>query len=291
MRMGSPVLVNQKAGYLAAIPLLVLLLLLFVAPLLTVFGFSFSAPNTFKILHHPTISNYVEIVASGYYQSLLWSFGLSLVATALSFVLMYPIAFAMAKVFKRFSLVITAIVVIVLFVAEDTRVFGWDLSFMQGGMLLGPLQQWFGISAPTPLNHTWMIVFGLFYSYSPFMLYCTLYGIQTIPDEIRMAAIDLGASRTRVLLDVDLPLAMPGIVVGWLLTFALGVGAISGAKLLARQSVIVAAQEIETAFNYSQNWPLGAALSTLLIIVVAAIAFFALNKIDLDAIMGKGGGD
>lgn len=279
--------IDQRAGYFSAAPLTLLLLLLFVAPMIVVLGFSFTEPNTFKIFHHPTFANYQLIFAQGYYQSLLWSFGLSLAATAISFVLMYPIAYAMAKVFKRFSMIITTILVIVLFVAENTRVFGWTLSLMQGGMLLGPLQHWFGISLSTPLNHTSMIIFGLFYSYSPFMLYCTLYGLATIPDEVRLAAEDLGASRTRILLEIDIPLAMPGIVVGWLLTFALGVGAIAGASLLARQSVIVAEQEIQTAFNYSQNWPLGAALVVLLVIVVAAAAFYALSKIDLDRIMGK----
>ncbi|TAM09913.1 MAG: ABC transporter permease subunit [Nevskiaceae bacterium] len=254
--------------------------------MLVVFGFSFTEPNTFRILQNPSFKNYQEIFQYGYYQSLLWSFGLSLIATAISFALMYPIAFGMAKIFKRFALIITVIIVIMLFVAEDTRMFGWDLSLMRGGMLMGPLQEWFGLTIPTPLNHTWIIVFGLFYSYSPFMLYCTLYGLSMVPDEIRAAARDLGASRARVLFEIDLPLAMPGIVVGWLLTFALSVGAIASAKLLARQSVIVAAQEIETAFNYSQNWPLGAALVVLLVIVVASVAFYALGKIDLDGILG-----
>lgn len=277
---------DQKAGYFTAAPIAILLLLLFVAPMLAVLGFSFTEPNAFKILQNPTFKNYQEVIQYGYYQSLLWSFGLSLIATTISFVLMYPIAFGMAKIFKRFSLVVTTIIVIMLFVAEDTRMFGWDLSLMQGGMLMGPLQQWFGLIVPTPLNHTWMIVFGLFYSYSPFMLYCTLYGLSMVPDEIRAAARDLGASRLRVLFEIDLPLAMPGIVVGWLLTFALSVGAIASAKLLARQSVIVAAQEIETAFNYSQNWPLGATLVVLLVIVVATLAFYALGKVDLDGILG-----
>lgn len=286
MKKRTPI-IDQKAGYFAAAPLILLLLLLFVAPMLVVLGFSFTEPNAFKILQNPTFANYDMVFSQGYYYSLLWSMGLSFVATAISFVLTYPIAYGMAKVFKRFSMVITTIVVIVLFVAEDTRVFGWDLSFMQGGMLLGPLQQWFGISLPTPLNHTGIIIFGLFYSYSPFMLYCTLYGLSTVPDEVRLAASDLGASRTRILLEVDLPLAMPGIAVGWVLTFALGVGAIAAAKLLARQSVIVAAQEIDTAFNYSQNWPLGAAIVVLLVIVVAAVAFYALSQVDLDKIMGK----
>ncbi|MDN5882045.1 MAG: ABC transporter permease subunit [Nitrosospira sp.] len=279
---------KQKAGYYSAAPLTLLLLLLFVAPMLVVLGFSFTEPNTFEIFHNPTLASYQAIFENGYYKSLLWSFGLSLAATAVSFVLMYPIAYGMAKVFKRFSLVITTVIVIVLFVAEDTRVFGWTLSLMQGGMLLGPLEHWFGIGLSSPLNHTSMIILGLFYSYSPFMLYCTLYGLSAIPDEVRLAAEDLGASRTRILFEIDIPLAMPGIVVGWLLTFALGVGAISGAALLSRQSVIVAAREIRTAFNYSQNWPLGAALVVILVVVVAACAFYALSKVDLDRIMGKG---
>ena len=60
------------------------------------------------------------------------------------------------------------------------------------------------------------------------------------------------------------------------------------AKLLGGQAVIVFADEIETAFTYGQNWPLGSALAMVLILFVAVLAIIGINKVDLDSIMGRG---
>lgn len=278
---------EQRQGLLSAAPLSLLLALIFVAPLLLVAAFSLMPPNVFTILHLPTFSNYRTLFAEGYYQSLLWSLGLAFLSTTVVFVLCYPLAYGMAKVFHRFTLVLTIGIVIALLVSENIRVFGWVLTLMKGGLFLGPLHAWMGISLDSPLYNVPIIVFGLAYSYFPFMLFPLCYGIATIPDEVRLAASDLGASRTRIFFEIDLPLAMPGIVVGWLLTFALAAGSITESKLLSGQAVIVAAQEIETAFTYAQDWPLGSALAMGLIVIVSAIAFIALDKVDLDGIMGR----
>src|SRR5699024_1621317 len=213
--------IEKRLGYFGATPLSLLLAVFFIGPLLLILAFSFMPSGTFSIFHPPTLDQYRIYFGAGYYHSLLWSLGLGFVATAVSFILCYPLAYAMAKVFNRFTWVVILGVVIALIVPQDVRAFGWFLSLMNGGMVPGFLQAWFGVSFDTPLYNVPIIVFGLFYAYSPFMLFPLLYGVMTIPDEVRQAASDLGASRTRILLAIDLPLAIPGIIVGWLLTFAL----------------------------------------------------------------------
>ena len=79
----------------------------------------------------------------------------------------------------------------------------------------------------------------------------------------------------------------PGIVVGCLITFVLTAGAIAESKLLGGRAVIVISDEIERAFTYGQNWPLGSALAMTLIAVVGSLAIFGVTRIDLDAIMGR----
>ena len=64
---------------------------------------------------------------------------------------------------------------------------------------------------------------------------------------------------------------MPGILIGFLLTFVLAVGAVAEAKVLGGQSIIVITHDIEIAFTYAQNWPLGAALAVLLMLVVGGL--------------------
>ncbi len=101
------------------------------------------------------------------------------------------------------------------------------------------------------------------------------------------AAFDLGATRWQVFREVELPLSMPGTIIGFLLTFVLAVGAIAEAKVLGGQKVIPITHDIEIAFTYAQNWPLGAALSVLLMLVVGVLVLLVLRRFDLDAILGK----
>ena len=81
--------------------------------------------------------------------------------------------------------------------------------------------------------------------------------------------------------------AMPGIVIGFLLSFVLAVGAIAEAKVLGGQKVIPITHDIEIAFTYSQNWPLGSALAVLLMLVVGALVLLVLRRFDLDIILGR----
>ena len=277
----------RRAGLLSSLPILALLVMIFIAPLLVVIGFSIMPTKTFSLLQVPTLENFAIIVGETYYLSLLWSLGLSAWTVLILLAICYPLAFAMAKVFGVFANVITVLVVLTLFVSENIRLFGWLLVFMKGGLLSGYLNAWLGIEMGSLLYNAPIIVFGLVYVYFPFMLFPLTLGISMVPDELREAAADLGASRWTILREVDLPLAMPGILVGCMLTFVLCTGAMLESKLLGGQKVIVMADEIETAFTYGQNWPLGSALSVVLIALVGVIAVFVLRRIDLDQILGK----
>lgn len=280
---------ERRLGTLSAMPLVLLLTVSFLAPLVLIMVFSTMPRRVFEIAHLPDFSSYVAMFRQGYFKSLFWSLGMALVTTVVLFVICWPLAFAMAKVFRRFTLVITIAVVMSLFISENIRLFGWVLTLMKGGLIDGHLRAWFGLGLDGALYNVPVIVFGLIYVYLPFMLFPLAQGIAMIPEDVRQAAADLGATRRQVLFEIDLPLAMPGIVVGSLLTFVLAAGALAEAKLLGGQAVIVIAQEVETAFTYSQDWPLGSALSTMLIVIVGVLAVFAISRINLDTLMGRRG--
>lgn len=282
--MRSPLL---APGPRHALPLLVLLLLGFAAPLLAIVGFSFMPPRTFSLLSPPTLVNYLNIVEETFYVSFLWSLGLACLTVAILLVLCYPLAYGIAKVFGRWSTLVTLLLTIPLFVSENVRLYGWVLFFIKGGVLLGGLKSWFGVTLDSWLFTPGMIVFGMTYVYLPFMLFPMVLGISMVPRQMVEAASDLGASRLQVWREVELPLAMPGILIGCLLTFVLATGAIAEAKVLGGQSVIPISHDIEIAFTYAQNWPLGAALSVLLMLVVGALVLAVLRRLDLDAILGR----
>jgi len=278
---------NQKLGLLSALPITLVLVLSFIAPLLVVLAFSIMPPKVFDLAHVPDFSNYSVFFSHGYYRSLLWSLGTALLSTLVLFVICWPLAFAMAKVFNRFTLVITIAVVITLFVSENIRLYGWVLTLMKGGLIEGYFRAWVGWGFDSVLYNVPIIVFGLVYVYFPFMLFPLVQGISMVPDDVRQAASDLGATRWQVFREIELPLAAPGIVIGSLLSFVLAAGALAESKLLGGQVVIVIADEVETAFTYEQNWPLGSALSMILILIIGGLAIYAINRVDLDKIMGR----
>jgi spermidine/putrescine transport system permease protein len=210
------------------------------------------------------------------------------VATGVLLVVCWPLAYAMVRIFKRFTLVITILVVMTLFVSENIRLFGWVITLMKGGLLEGYMRAWTGSGFDGLLYNVPVIIFGLVYIYLPFMLFPLAQGISMIPDDARYAAADMGANRWQIFKEVELPLAAPGIVVGSLLTFVLAAGAVAESKLLGGQAVIVISDDVESAFTYGQNWPLGSALAMVLIMVICVLIVMTLMKVDLDKVMGKG---
>lgn len=279
--------VDNRLGTLFSLPIGILLTINFAAPLLVITLFSIMPQQVFSLWNIPDFSSYAVFFQQGYYKSLLWALFLAFVSTILLFLICWPLAFGMAKVFGKFTLVITIAVVISLFVSENIRLFGWVLTLMKGGLIEGYFRSFTGVGYDSPLYNAGIIIFGIVYVYIPFMLFPLAQGIAMIPEEARQAASDLGANRFQILTLIDLPLAAPGIMVGFMLSFVLAAGALAESKILGGQSVIVIADEIETAFTFGQNWSLGSALSLILIIIIGSFAITGLTKVDLDRIMGR----
>ena len=278
---------DERSGLIFSLPIGILYLIGFFAPLVVIAIFSVMPQQVFSIWNSPDFSSFAIFFQQGYYKSLFWALVVAFISTIILFLLCWPIAFGMAKVFGRFTLVITIAVVISLIVSENIRLFGWVLTLMKGGLIEGHFRAITGIGFESPLYNLGIIIFGVIYVYFPFMLFPLAQGISMIPDDIRQAAADLGASRLQVLLMIDIPLAAPGITVGFLLSFVLAAGAIAESKILGGQAVIVIADDIETAFTFGQNWSLGSALSIILIVIIGILSIAAVSKIDLDKIMGR----
>ena len=274
-------------GERSAIPVVLFLAAGFAAPLIAVIWFSFMPPRSFSFAGAPTLENYRTIFESTNYISFLWSLGLAVVAVALLALICYPVAYGLVRVFGKWAMLLTLLFTIPLFVSENIRLYGWVLFLIKNGVLLGSLKSLFGLQLESMLFTLPAIILGMVYVYLPFMLFPMTLGISMVPNETRDAAFDLGASRWQVFREVELPLSMPGVVIGFLLTFVLAVGAIAEAKVLGGQQVIPITHDIEIAFTYSQNWPLGAALSVLLMLVVGVLVLLALRRFDLDTFLGR----
>ncbi len=277
------------AGLRAAAPVTILLLLGFLAPLLTVAAYAFATPKSFDVFRSFTLANFTVILdpSNTVWMSFAWSIAYAFATVILLAMIAYPIAYGLNRMFGKWSGLVGVLFVFPLFVSENVRLYGWVLFFIKNGVLDGGLK-WLGFSGGPEILYTpGAILFGMTYVYLPFMLFPMSLGIAMIPRDLVDAARDLGANRLTIWREIELPLAMPGILIGMLLTFVLGAGAIAESKILGGQSVITIAQDIEVAFTYAQNWPLGSALALLLVAIISGLALYVLSKLDLDRILGK----
>lgn len=277
----------RNAGVLSALPVSLFLVIGFAGPLVMVIGYSFMPAKTFSLFQRPTVENYVSVVTDSFYLSFFWSIFLATVSVILLFLICYPVAYGMAKLFGRWANLVTALVALPLLISENIRLFGWVLVLLKNGILDGSLQYLFGISLSGFLYTVPAIVLGIVYVYLPFMLFPLVIGISMVPESLKEAASDLGASRWEVFREVELPLSMPGIMIGGILTFILALGSLAESKILGGQAVILIADDIESSFTFAQNWPKGSVLSVLLIALSGAIVFLLFRKIDLDRIIGR----
>ena len=277
----------RRPGVLCAGPVSLLLLAGFAGPLVILLGYSFMPPRTFSLLQAPTLANFASVVTDSYYISFSWSLFLATTTVVLLFLVCYPIAYGMAKLFGWWANLVTALVALPLLISENIRLFGWVLILLKNGILDGALQHVFGFSASGVLYTVPAIVLGMVYVYLPFMLFPLTIGISMVPDSLKEAAFDLGASRWQVFREVELPLSMPGIMIGGILTFVLTLGSLAESKILGGQAVVMIADDIESAFTFAQNWPKGSVLSVLLIGLSGLIVFLLLRRIDLDRIIGR----
>ena len=278
-----------SAGALCAVPVYLLLAAGFLAPLFSVVAFSFATPRGFDVFRTFTLANYATIFGptNTVWTSFVWSLALAAATVAILAVVAYPIAYGLARLFGRSSGLVSLFFVFPLFVSENIRLYGWVLFFIKAGVLDGTLKSVGLGGGPDVLFTPWATLFGMVYVYLPFMLFPMTLGLSTVPTDLIDAGRDMGASRLQIWREIELPLAMPGILIGMLLTFVLAVGAVAEAKVLGGQSIIVITHDIEIAFTYAQNWPLGSALAVLLMLVVAALTMLGIARLDLDRILGR----
>jgi len=279
---------DSRAGYLLMAPVALFLLIGFVTPILIVAWYSLMEPRTFELTSVLTLANYRTAFTDGYGPPFFWSIGGAVVTTIACLLIAWPTAKMLHKLAGRGAVVITLLIAGPIFVSESVRLFGMSLFLMPGGgILAGSLNAVFGVSIGTVLNTKMGVFLGLVYVHFPFVLFPTLLGVALIPQDRVDAARDLGANAWQVLREIELPLALPGLVIGALLTFVLCIGANAEAAILGGQTVTVVTRAIEQRFSYAQDWPMGAALTMLVVAVTAVVVFPALARIDLNRLIRK----
>ena len=192
----------RQPGFITALPVGIFLLIGFAGPLVLVLLYSFMPPKTFTLNQMPTVENYLSVVTQSYYISFGWSLTLAITTVILLLLITYPIAYGMAKLFGKWATLITILIALPLLISENIRLFGWVLLLLKNGIIDGSLQYVFGFSLSGMLYTVPAIVLGLVYVYLPFMLFPLVIGISMVPESLKEAANDLGASRFQIFREV-----------------------------------------------------------------------------------------
>ena len=275
-------------GTITMLPVAILLLAGFMAPIGIVAVYSLMPARTFAVTADITVANYAVAVADGYWRPLMWSALGATATTLICLALAWPTAKALHRFAGPWATTATLLIALPIFISESVRLFGLSLFLMPGGgILAGSLDAAFGISIGTILNTQLAALLGLVYIHFPFVLIPLLLGLSLVPREQIEAARDLGASGWQVFREIELPLTAPGATIGALLCFVLSLGANAEMSILGGQAVTVITRAIEQRFSYAQDWPLGAALTMIVILLTALVVFPVIKRIDLDRLIRR----
>jgi putative spermidine/putrescine transport system permease protein len=220
-----------------------------------------------------TLDNYVRVLSDSFYLNSLWlTFWLSLIATAITLIVAFPTAYLLARARSRWISFLIVLLLISSFVTIVIKVLGLSLVLGQEGVV-NQFLQWSGLtSGPLRmLNNDVGVVIGLVQYTLPFFVMLLFSVIQTIPLSLEEAAELHGATRISTFRRVLLPLAMPGVIAGSLITFNLNMGAFTSAVLLGGGRVLTLPVVIQRKIFLDVDYPLAACLATVLVAMVFAL--------------------
>ena len=204
---------------------------------------------------------------------------MSLLATALTLLLAFPIAWAIAKVARgRARSLMFVLCLIPFWVSETVRTLGWMILLRESGVL-PTLLVYLGITdAPIEmLYHDATIMVGLVYTSMLFMVVPLIGALESLDDSLIEAAYDLGGNGWSILRQIILPHAAPGIVAGCIVVFMLTLGNYLTPTLLGGKNSLWFTEQIYTQFITRFNWEQGAAFGFLLLILSSAIVWVGLR--------------
>jgi spermidine/putrescine transport system permease protein len=258
--------------YLFLVPGGLWLILFFLVPLLVMatvslqqgsLGTGYRMTWNWGIYPEAVAGEWVRIVRSLWY---------ALAVMMLTLLIGYPVAYTIAFRGGRFKNILLLLVILPFFTSFIIRTLAWKLILADNGFVLGSLKE-IGLLADsfrliaTPIA----VISGLTYNFLPFMILPLYVAIEKVDPRLVEAATDLYASRFQAFLRVTLPLSMPGVFAGSLLTFIPAIGDFINAEILGSRDTFMIGNQIQRLFLTSNDYPRAAALSFALIAATMAI--------------------
>jgi len=235
-------------------------------PLAILFRYSLNTMDARRIMHEAfSPENYLKFFADPYYLGVLWTtLKVAALCTVVCLVMALPLAYVLARTQTRFKNVLIMLVVLPLFVGNAVRAAGWMTIFGSKGFLNVTLMQLGIIHEPLEIMYTeTAVVAGIIAVNLPYMVLTLQSVIEGINRNVEEAAFSLGAGPATMFRRVLLPLSLPGILAGTILTFILSMNAYATPVLLGGPKFRMMGPLIYGQFQLN-NWPFGASAAFIL---------------------------
>ena len=266
-------------AYKAAVtvPPMLWVTLFLLLPYLLMFCYSFWSVSPLQtILHSWTHANYHKLATTPVYlQTLLRSMWIALRVTLFSLLLGYPLAYFLSFYAGTKKDLFYQLVIIPLWVSYLVRAYAWKTILGSDGVLNTLLQYLHLTQQPLEflLYSPFAVVLTLTHIYTPFTFLPIYASLEHIPRNLVEASHDLGASPHQTFWRVIFPLSMPGVLAGVTFAFVLSLGDFLAPQLLGGPSGIMISNIVVTLFGAAYDWPLGAAISFCMLVLVVALLF------------------
>ncbi|MCR5228261.1 MAG: ABC transporter permease [Eubacterium sp.] len=260
---------NTLPALLMVGPVTLIMILLIAVPLIYVAVMSFcSIDEYYNVTFKLTLDNYIRLVNTDYLKIYAQSLGIAVVTTILCILIGYPFSYWIARTKSKKKKILYMLVIIPFWTNSLIRIYGWRTFLGTSGWLNSVLMGLHIVKEPVDfLYQTGTTVLGMVYCLIPFMILPLYTAIEKLDSSLLEASSDLGAKPVSTFFEVILPLTSSGIFSGSLMVFIPCLGYFFVSDILGGGNSDMIGNLIERQFQSGNNWPLGAALSIILIIV------------------------
>ena len=250
-------------------PVAVILVFLVVLPLMYVAVMSFcSIDSYYNVVYKFTLRNYAQLADPDYIHIYLQSILIALLTTVICVLVAYPFAYLIARTKSRNKNLLYMLVIIPFWTNSLIRIYGWRTFLGTNGWLNNALIKLHMISEPLDmLFNRGTTVLGMVYCLIPFMVLPLYSSFEKLDVNLLEASADLGATKLKTLKEIIIPLTADGIFSGCIMIFIPCLGYFFVSDILGGGNADVIGNLIERQFQSGNNWPLGSALSIILIII------------------------
>ena len=269
---------GRLSASLVALPPFAWITLFLFAPYCLLFCYSFwSLDANQQVLHHATLTNYLHLLHTPLYLTvILRSMRIAFSVVLLSLAIGYPLACFLVFQAGRFRRVLYQAVILPLWISYLVRAYAWKVIFGNEGVMNTLLLWCHATHHPLGflLYSPFAVIVTLTHIYVPFVVLPVVASLEKIPHELLESSSDLGATTWQTFTRVILPLSLPGVLSGATFAFLLSFGDFLAPLLLGGPSSVMIANIVANLFGADYNWPLGAAVAVVILVMVLTILTF-----------------